>query len=232
MSSPFETVMKLVTVGLTLLMIYLIVAGSVTLAYYTRIGQGTVDGFWYQDRQKWIPKKWINWAGYPGTFSNVANVKVANMTLLKTVKTSSVKTCMLQCDGENSRTETKCVGFMFNTAQCSLASSMTGIYSDASSTGVVYLVNGPDADVKQFYETAGKAPTTAGYSVKNRSLEHCYSNCASNVECNGFTFTGTACGLYSNMDDTTFVSTTGVKSYALKDHTELTPANDVKYWKS
>lgn len=233
MGTPFETAMKIVGLLVAILMIYLVVAGGVTLAYYYRLGQGEIDGMWYSERQKWIPKKWVAWAGYPSTFSNIAHVEVTSKTLLKKVKASSAKTCMLSCDGENDRKTTKCVGFLFNNSECYLASSLNGIMDNPATSNVLYLVNGPDANVKQYYEYKGKGPGTAGYSVTaNSSYEKCASNCLSNVECNGFTFASGSCGLYSNMDDTTFGTVTGVNSYVLKDHTDLTPANDIIYWKN
>jgi len=234
MGSPFETTMKIGGLLISILMIYLIIAGGVTLAYYYRLGQGEKDGMWYSERQKWIPKKWIAWAGYPSTFSNISGVNVTSKTLLKKVKASSAKTCMLSCDAENSRKTTKCIGFLFDKTQCYLASSMNGIIENTSTSNVLYLVDGTASDdVKQFYEYAGKGPGTAGYSVvSSSSLDKCASNCVSNVECNGFTFASGSCGLYSNMNDTTFGTVPGVNSYPLKDHAELTSVSDVIYWKS
>ena len=63
------------------------------------------------------------------------------------------------------------------------------------------------------------------------SLNTCASNCISNVTCNGFTFTGTSCALYKDMDETKFITQTGADSYPLKSHQELTSASDVMYWK-
>jgi len=235
MSTPFEIALKIGALVATLMLIYLAVAGGFTLAYYYRVGQGSIEGTWYQERQKWIPKKWVNWAGYPSTFSNTSTtVDVSSKTLLKKVKSSSVKTCMLQCDGENQRDDNNCVGFLFDKKECYLASSLDGIVSNASSTNILYLINGLDTGVREFYKNDNKAPpvTVVPYTVKtNSTLSSCMSNCVSNVECNGFTLTGTSCGLYSNMDDSTFITTTGVTAYPLKDHSELTPANDIKYWK-
>lgn len=233
MGSPLETAMKIGGLLAAILMIYLIIAGGVTLAYYYRVGQGDIDGMWYSERQKWIPKKWVTWAGYPSTFSNIAHVEVTNKTLLKRVKASSAKTCMLSCDGENERTKTKCVGFLFNNSECYLASSLNGLIENTATSNVLYLVNGPDADIRQFYKYTGKGPGNAGYSIQANTLyDKCASNCLSNVECNGFTFASGSCGLYSNMDDTKFSDVSGVTSYFLKDHADLTPLNDVIYWKS
>lgn len=235
MSSPFETAMKIGVLVVTVFMIYLIIAGGVTLAYYLRVGKGEIDGMWYGERQKWIPKKWISWAGYPSTFSNLSQVNVTNKTLLKKVKATSAKTCMLSCDGENERSATKCVGFLFNNTECYLASSLDGIITNSASSNVLYLVDGPDTSIRQYYQNTNKAPSTAGYYVQNGlTIDKCASNCLSNVECNGFTFVSSSgsCGLYSGMDETKFVATTGVDSYVLKEHQELNPLNDVIYWKS
>lgn len=235
MASPLETGMKFMGLAVVILFIYLIVAGGVTLAYYFRTGSGTTDGLWYQDRQKWIPKSWIRWAGFPATFSNISGVRSTSNVVLKTMTTgSSLKACMLECDGSNDRETINCLGFMFNPTSnaCTLYGNMNGLIPDTSSSNVLYIVNGLDAYVKQYFPATNKAPSTSGYAiVTNSSIEACSANCSSNSLCTGFTFTGTSCGLYSDMDDTKFTTQTGVTSYPLKDHAELTSASDVKYWK-
>lgn len=234
MASPLEIGMKVVGLLIVLLMIYLIVAGGVTLAYFFRTGAGTTGGMWYQDRRKWIPKTWVRWAGYPAVFSNISGVKPTSTSVLKTVTSASLKKCMLECDGANERTTTNCMGFMYGTSgtsnTCTLYGNMNGLITDTSSN-VLYLVSGLDVNVKQYYPTVDKAPTAAGYAiVANSSVDVCSANCSSNVLCTGFTLTGTSCGLYSDMDETKFTATSGVTSYPLKEHAPLTSASDVKYW--
>jgi hypothetical protein len=230
--SSVEMIMKLVTVAVVIVVIYMIIAGGVTLAYFFRTGSGTTGGLWYQDRQKWIPKSWIRWAGYPAVFSNISGQKPSSTSVYKTLTNTPLKKCMLECDGANDRTTTKCGAFMYNPTSntCTLYDGLNGLIPDTSSN-VLYFVSGFDATVKQFFKNADKAPPAAGYAiVTNSSLETCAANCASNVLCTGFTFTGTSCGLYSDMDETKFTAQTGVTSYPLKDHTDLTSASDVKYW--
>jgi hypothetical protein len=232
--SSLEVVGKLLSVGIVLLILYLVIAGGVTLAYYTRTGQGETDGFWYQPRQKWIPKSWLKWAGYPAVFSNTTQINVTNMSVLKTVS-GTEKQCMLACEAENDRKSTNCVGFVHEkTASantCYLATTMDGLLANTVTSNIVYFISGFDT-AKQFYLNAGKSMSTAGYStVSTTSLNACASNCTSNVLCNGFTFTGSSCALYSNMDETKFVAQTGTDSYPKKDHQPLTSV-DVTYWKN
>jgi len=232
MASPLEIGIKFVGVAMVILFIYLIVAGGVTLAYYARTGSGTTKGLWYQDRQKWIPKSWIRWAGYPAVFSNISDVKPTSTNVLKTVTGASIKKCMLECDGANERTTTNCMGFSYNGTSntCTMYGNMNGLIADTSSN-VLYFVSGLDATVKQFFPLTDKAPPTAGYAViANSSIEACSANCSSNVLCTGFTLAGTSCGLYSDMDETKLTTQTGVTSYPLKEHAQLTSASDVKYW--
>ena len=79
MAESLQIFFKLFGLFVTLFMIYLLVAGSVTLALYTRIGQGDPKGFWYTDREKlnkYIFKSWIAWAGSPSTFSMKEKVEL------------------------------------------------------------------------------------------------------------------------------------------------------------
>ena len=223
---------KVIGLIVTFGILYMIVAGGFTLAYYTRTGSGTKNGNWYQDRKKWIPKSWITWAGYPAVFSNISGVKPSSTSVYKTLTNQSTKQCMLACDGANERSTTNCGGFMYNPTSntCTLYSGLNGLIPDTSSN-VLYLISGLDADIKQFFQNDNKAPPAAGYAVvTNSSVETCSANCVSNALCTGFTFSGTSCGLYSDMDETKFTTQTGVTSYPLKSHADLTSASDVKYW--
>lgn len=223
---------KVIGLIVTLGVLYMIVAGGFTLAYYTRTGAGTKNGTWYQDRKKWIPKSWLNWAGYPAVFSNISGVKPTSTSVYKTLTNQTVSQCMLACDGANDRSTTNCGAFTYNPTSntCTMYSGVNGLISNTTSN-VLYFISGLDATVKQFFPVANKAPPAAGYAVvANSSIETCAANCVSNATCTGFTFTGTSCGLYSDMDETKFTTQNNVTSYPLKDHAELTSASDVKYW--
>jgi hypothetical protein len=228
-----EILPKLIGLLFVLGVLYVIIAGGVSLAYYSRIGQGEKNGFWYQPRQKWVPKSWLTWAGYPAVFSNTAGLNVTSLAVLKKV-TGTEKDCMLACDAENPRGSVGCVGFVYEkTASantCYLATTMDGLIANTATSNVLYFVSGYDS-AKQFYKNEGKSMPTAGYStVSTNSFNSCASNCASNVLCNGFTFTGTSCALYSDMDETKFTAQAGIDSYPKKDHQPLTSMADFKYW--
>jgi hypothetical protein len=141
---------------------------------------------------------------------------------------------MLACDGENTRTNTKCVGFYYTTSSntCSFTTTMDGLMSNTSSTNSVYFVSGLETGVRQFYKNAGKSMPTSnvGYSVSVSTLNDCASNCVSNVTCNGFTFAGTSCSLYNDMDESKFITQANTDSYPLKEHQAFTSLSDFQYW--
>jgi len=240
MASGTEIAMRIGGLLAVLFMVYLIIAGSMILALRYRTGSGTKGGFWYTDRtklKKYIFKSWVDWAGYPAKFSNLASNTAVSMSVFKTLTVKSPEPCMLECDGQNETGKTaKCIGFMYEKKEtsnvCHLSTMLSGFMPSTSNT--LYLIDGLDTG-KQYMPYTGKLiPTTPApipvinTPYRSTSTNECASNCLSNVECNGFSFdTGPAspapnCLLLTNMDPTKF--TTGTSSgtiYHLTEHAPL-----------
>lgn len=217
MAGTLEVAFKLIGLLMTLFFVYIVVAGSVTLALYTRIGQGDPKGFWYTDRvklKKYIFNSWIDWAGYPSTFSSMPNSSLVSYTTYKTLTGNNiVSNCMLQCEAANDRGKTpKCVGFIYTTGTsntCNLVSTMDGLVPGVDTT---YFIDGLDtARQYKFYTSNTQADATfiAGSPYTTNEVE-CLSNCLSQADCTGVQFSGTAssqtCGLVKNMDPTKFTA--------------------------
>ena len=240
-ANPMSMVIKLVGALVTILVLYLLFAGSFTLVFRTRIGAGSKDGFWYTDRKKytWVPKKWIEWAGEPAKFSNISGVYPGSYSSLKTMKSTKVdqRDCMLACDGENSASEIKCEGFTYDPTSniCNLVYGMDALLPAASSN-VIFFVEGYDT-ARQYALNAGKIPTTPVYigaEYRAADVKSCAANCFSNTMCTGFTFipaaTATNCRLVQTMDSTTMTSTSGTDTYVFQAHGATTPSS-ITYWK-
>ena len=244
--SGLENVMKIGGALLTLFMIYLIIAGSIVLALRFRSGTGTKGGFWYTDRtkvKKYIFNKWVDWAGYPAKFSNLASTTAVSAAIYSTLNVSSPAVCMLACDGANETGKTaKCVGFRYEkkatTNVCSLATTLNG-FMPSESSNTLYLIDGLDTG-KQFFPYQSNIMPNPAYVIntpyRTTTAQQCASNCASNVECNGFTWKGTTtapatnCGLITNSDPTKF--TTGASDdyvYDYTAHAATTPYTK-NYW--
>jgi hypothetical protein len=238
MASGAEIAMRIGGLLAVLFMVYLIIAGSMILALRFRTGSGTKGGFWYTDRtklKKYIFKSWVDWAGYPAKFSNLASNTAVTTSVFKTLTVKSPEPCMLECDGQNETGKTaKCIGFVYEKKEksnvCHLSTMLTGFMPSTSNT--LYLIDGLDTG-KQYMPYTGKLMPSPTYVIntpyRTTSLEQCASNCLSNVECTGFTIdTGAVspapnCGLLTNTDPTKF--TTGTSSstiYHLTDHASLT----------
>ena len=244
--SSVENLMKIGGLFLTLFMIYLIIAGSIVLALRYRSGAGTKGGFWYTDRtklKKYIFNKWVDWAGYPAKFSNLASTTALSAAVYSTLNVSSPAVCMLACDGANESGKTaKCVGFRYEkkatTNVCSLATTLDGFMASESSN-TLYLIDGLDTG-KQFIPYGSKVMLNPTYVVQTpyraTSEKQCASNCMSNVECNGFTWKmnttapTTNCALLTNSDSTNYIAgTTSDVTYDYTTHAETTPYTS-KYW--
>lgn len=243
--SGISAVFKLGGVLLTLFLIYVLVAGSITLVLYTRIGKGDPKGFWYTDRaklKKYLFNSWIDWAGVPSTFSYLAANTATSYNLYKKVSNVTVNNCMLQCDGANSRGSTKCVGFMYDTSNtCQLVSSMDGITSMDATSNTVYFIDGLDtARQYSIYENKGQTDATylAGspYNIPDPlipGMKKCLSNCVSISECTGVIMSSPSastsqCALLKNMDPTKFTNATNSAAFYLQAHGPLTAA--AKYY--
>lgn len=218
MAGTTETAFKVIGLLMTLFLVYLLVAGSVTLTLYTRIGQGDPKGFWYTDRDKlnkYIFKSWIAWAGSPSTFSMKEATVPVSYTVYKTLTGNNiVSNCMIQCESSNSRGKTpKCVGFIYTPGTsntCNLVSTMDGLITTTTSE-TTYFIDGLDtAREYKTYTSNTQADATFITGTPYTSSEtECLSNCASQVECTGVQFlTSTdvtkTCGLLTNMDPTKF----------------------------
>ena len=223
MTDTSQIIFKLVGLFVSLFILYLLVAGSITLVLYTRIGQGDPKGFWYTDREKlkkYIFKSWIDWAGYPSTFSFKEQSDVFVSTVYKTLTSNvSVADCMLKCESANSRGQTpKCVGFTYATSNtCTLLSTMDGIISPSANT--LYFIDGYDT-AREYKGYPNKTQTDAAYVAGSPYTElstggplECYANCAARLDCTGIIFTGTTgstetCGITTNLDPNKFTADT------------------------
>lgn len=235
-----ENAFKIFGLLFTLFVIYILIAGSVTLALYTRVGQGDPKGFWYTDRdklKKYIFKSWIDWAGKPATFSFEANTFPVSYTTYKTLTGNNIiSNCMLQCEAANDRGKTpKCIGFIHTSNTCNLVSTMDGL-SSGSFQSKVYFIDGLDtAREYKVYTSNTQADATfiTGTPYKSRDEKECMSNCVSQVDCTGVQFSGTGdaktCGLVKNMDPTKFVSNTSNVMVYLTEHGPL-KASTISYY--
>jgi hypothetical protein len=236
MAEPLQIAFKLLGLLFTLFMIYVLVAGSITLVLYTRIGQGDPKGFWYTDRdklKKYIFKSWIDWAGYPSTFSFKEQSTVISSTAYKSLSNVAVTDCMLKCESANSRAKTpKCVGFTYsNTSNtCMLMSTMDGI---TPSSNTLYFIDGFDT-AREYIPYERKTQTDATFisgSPYESSEVECLSNCVSQVDCTGIQLSGTPkmCGLVKNMDPAKFTDDAGKIMVFLGPHGSL-KASTVSYY--
>lgn len=246
MSSPMKSIGVLIGVLVTVFVLYLLVAGSITLVLKTKIGQGDPKGFWYTDRdklKKYIFKSWIDWAGAPATFSYLGSVQPASYTVLKTITGAGAKlaNCMIQCESYSKGSST-CDGFIFNKSgssnTCTLVNGMDVLIPSASSN-TMYFVDGKEP-AKQFFASASKtvpSPSNIpGSPYRETSADLCASNCFSNVECNGFVFdTGAAspatnCTLVSNFNEATLTTAgTSITAYKSGDHAVFTASTTPYY---
>lgn len=241
MADTSQIIFKLVGLFVSLFILYLLVAGSITLVLYTRIGQGDPKGFWYTDREKlkkYIFKSWIDWAGYPATFSMKENTLPISYTTYKTLTGNNiVSNCMLQCESANSRGKTpKCVGFIFTPGTsntCNLVSTMDGLYPLSNDT--VYFIDGLDtAREWNFYinKTQADATFITGSPYTTTDNE-CMSNCLSQTDCTGIQVSGgasnTNCGLVKNLDPAKFTSSNVGGIVYLTTHSPL-KASTISYY--
>ena len=205
--SPMKSIGVLIGVLVTVFVLYLLVAGSITLVLKTKIGQGDPKGFWYTDRdklKKYIFKSWIDWAGAPATFSYLEFSEPASYTVLKTITGTSAKlaNCMIQCESSD-----KCDGFIFNKSGSSNTCTLvTGMDVLIMGSNTMYFVDGKEP-AKQFGPILSNTISTPTYVIGTpytaSNYNDCASNCISNVSCNGFTFDTSSknCGLVTNYNE-------------------------------
>lgn len=220
------------------LVIYLLAAGGVTLAYKFHMGAGTPGGFWYQERANWIPESWLDWAGYPGKFKKIVNKTSPNASIYEELEDVTLEQCMLKCDKKNSNPEEpECVGFIRDEGakKCYMADGLE--YIDESTSNTVYLYNSANYTNSVTTFTANTAHTlqtftlTSPSHVETAGLSGCKANCYSNVSCNGFIFNPTSkdCSPISDMDATKLIASTTLNSYI---RTSDTGSDDTTvYWK-
>jgi hypothetical protein len=237
-----DTIDKVIKIAMTLgllFLVYLVIAGIITLVLWGRVGQGDPKGFWYTDRdklKKYIFKSWINWAGSPSTFSYLSTPAFAvSSTVYKTFSNASVRNCMLQCESANSRGKTaKCVGFDFlerasNT--CTLYSSMDGIVATPVGN-TLYFIDGLDT-AREYVPYGDKTmPTLESSNIIGTSTDlGCFSNCSSNASCTGLLYSNTStCVLFSTpFDSTKLIAEANTTTYTITTHSALT-TSPIRYY--
>jgi arsenate reductase-like glutaredoxin family protein len=241
MAGTLEVAFKLIGVLMTLFFVYMVVAGSVTLALYTRIGQGDPKGFWYTDRDKlnkYIFKSWIDWAGSPSTFSMKESTAPVSYTTYKTLTGNNiVSNCMLQCEAANDRGKTpKCVGFIYTPGTsntCNLVSTMDGLIT-TTTPDTTYFIDGLDTarEYKEYTSNTQADATFIDTSSTGDQREY-LSNCVSLSDCTGvqtiLNGTRTTYKLVKNMDPTKFTADTNSKMSYLTTHGPL-KASTITYY--
>ena len=237
MAEPLQIFFKLFGLFVTLFIVYLVVAGSVTLALYTRIGQGDRKGFWYTDRdklKKYIFKSWIDWAGSPSTFSMKESTFPVSYTTYKTLTGNNiVSNCMLQCESANSRGKTpKCVGFIYTPGTsntCNLVSTMDGLITRVTPE-TTYFIDGLDTarEYKTYTSNTQADATFIDTSLTGSELDY-LSNCLSLSDCTGVKVTGTTYRLVKNMDPTKFTADNNSGMIYLTTHGPL-KASTITYY--
>lgn len=226
-------------------LIYLLAAGILTMIYWSQLGKNKKGGFWYKNRETWIPESFLDFAGYPGTFTKITSVSAPQMVLLETkTGVTSAAECMLKSSSlVSTLDEPECVGFVYDSAakKCYFAETID-LLMPGSNT--VYLYQNTPAgytpSVKTFQAytsnalplTGVDAPKYVGKSpfTEGGGWYGCGANCYSNSECTGYTFVPSTnnCHLVSNMDATKLVPTPGSNSYI---YTTLTGSEDTTtYW--
>jgi hypothetical protein len=240
-----------------LFIIYLLVAGAITLVLYTRIGQDTKGGFWYTDRdklKKYIFKSWIDWAGRPSTFSYAPSTDVLYSQTYKVMTGNNISDCMFTCASVNERGKTpKCVGFIHQKGAtsntCILTSAMDGLSSIDPTSNTIYFIDGLDT-ARQYKLYANKATPTTTLKLLDGSpydsggstgeyVRKCASNCASMSECQGLIMTGTgtstapgniSCALLKDgLDPTKFTTDNNSKIALFETHGPLS-SSSIQYW--
>jgi hypothetical protein len=235
----FGVTIKIISALALIFFVYILVAGSITLVLYTRIGQGDPTGFWYTDRdklKKYIFKSWIDWAGTPSTFSYFSQFAgLGASTVYKTFSNASVRNCMLQCESANSRGKTaKCVGFDFQQSTsniCTLYSAMDGIIAGPGGN-TLYFIDGLDT-ARQYVGYADKTMPTLATSNIIESSEGfgCFSNCSSNASCTGLLYSNTnTCVLFNSpFDSTKLIAEANTTTYTITTHSGLT-SSPIRYY--
>lgn len=232
---PPSPAVKIIGALITLFVLYLLVAGSITLVLKTKIGQGDPNGFWYTDRdklKKYIFKSWIDWAGSPATFSFLGSVRPASYTVLKTLTDKSAKlaNCMMQCE---SYSNAKCDGFIFNIGAssntCTLINGMD-VLVPSETANTMYFVDGKEP-AQQFFALTSNTISSPTFVIQTpypeTSTFACASNCVSNVSCNGYMFDGSQCSLVTNYNERGPAPAAGstTKTYKLADHAAFTSSS-------
>lgn len=257
MADRVQIIMGLLGTFFALFILYLLVAGSVTLVLYSRVGQGTKGGFWYTDRdklKKYIFKSWIDWAGRPSTFSYAPSADVLYSSTYKTITGNNISDCMMSCESANERGKTpKCVGFIYHKGSssntCILTSTMDGLTTDRQGTSnTIYFIDGLDtARQYKVYNSNTQANLTyfegTPYDSGGSTPEYtaaCASNCASMTDCTGVVFTGFSggtsthimCGLVKDgLDPTKFTLDNNSKIALFIPHFPLN-SSSLEYWAS
>ena len=248
-STSTDTLLKLlkgtVLTVVIIAAIYVVVAAIMAGIYKSQFGKKKKNGFWYKNRETWIPESFLDWAGYPGKFTKISSMSAPQMALKDTsTGVMSAAECMLKCSGMVDTLEApECVGFVYDSAakKCYFAERID-LLMPGSNT--VYLYQNTPAgytpSVKTFKAytsnalplTGVDAPKYVGNSpfTEGGGWYGCGANCYSNSECTGYTFVPSTnnCRLVSNMDATKLVPTPGANSYI---YTTLTGSEDTTtYW--
>lgn len=237
--ADFDTGIKILMALATLFFIYILVAGSITLVLYTRVGQGKPSGFWYTDRdklKKYIFKSWIDWAGSPSTFSYFPQAAgLGASTVYKTLSNAATSNCMINCESANSRGKTpKCVGFDFEKGTsntCTLYSVMDGIIT-APDGNTLYFIDGLDTARQYIPYADKKMPTLASSNIiKTSQGIDCFSNCSSNASCVGLLYSNTnTCVLFNTpFDSTKLLAEANTTTYTITTHSAFT-ASPITYY--
>lgn len=230
-------VLILIVVGLVL---YLIVAGSITLALKFHVGAGTKNGWWYtRPGTSGIPTSWLDWAGYPATYRKLTGTSSNNASIYEVLdNVPDIKTCMLKCDKKSADQESpECLGFIFQPSSntCHMIDGIDYATEDTANTLYLYTSKSYTSSVKKYVSHMNKSlpnPTlvvAAAYTETN-NLEGCMSNCLSNTACTGFMYVPATklCSPVSNMNVASLVTTTGTDSYHIDK--SLGTADTTKYW--
>lgn len=234
--------------------IYLLVAGSITLVLYTRLGQDSKGGYWYTDRdklKKYIFKSWIDWAGRPSTFSYSPSTDVLYAETYKVLSGNNISECMFQCASVNDRGKTpKCVGFIHQKGAtsntCILTSAMDGIWKNDPTSNTIYFIDGLDtAREYKYYANKTTSSVTlldgSPYDAGGNGVQYarnCASNCAATSDCQGLiirndgTTANMSCAnLKQGLDPTKFTTDNNSKIALFEPHGPLS-SSSTQYWLS
>lgn len=211
--SPIDTIGKIGTVVISLLMFYLVfvVCYAIYLYFSPNTTRPTVGWYWFQ-----FINNIIGVGPQPFTVAT-SNIAVGN-DVLWTNTNGNLSNCMSNCNITSG-----CIGFQYTYGTTgNTCVSFSGIKAlvppPAGTTANTYFVAGnePSQTYVQFVNQNATTPSSIP-SYTGSSVLDCGSNCAANSTCNGFALTTLTnlCAQSNTVTTATLASVAGTSTYIL-----------------